>query len=150
MKPFKIIFWVLFAIFVYQAYTYFTVHSSSEVIAYKRFAKAIKTGDNYILRMNGELDVLSKAKFYTEGCRQILDDYEEVFTYYRIRSHYVSEDGNRASVHAEQVTRVNSEYHSKPWGATDVRIRHTVELVRNGDSWKVSVFRGPVARKNES
>lgn len=117
MKPFKIIFWVLCAIGVYQLYGYFTVHTSEEVIAYKRFAKAIKSGDSYALRMNSQPAVLAKAKDYTAGGAEYLKGYEEVFTYYVVKSNFVSPDEKRASVIAEQVTRVNSETHEKLWGS---------------------------------
>ncbi|MGJ8649919.1 MAG: hypothetical protein ACSHX4_06140 [Opitutaceae bacterium] len=147
MKPKKIIFWAIFAILAYNFFSYSITHSSSEVIAYKRFAKALLKNDSYVAR---ELTLdrnYALAVFDENPARQkLFGDNSIVFTYYVIKEQRVSDDEQTAFVIAEQVSRVNPKGQSTVWGTSEVRILHKVKLVKKNDVWKLESFHDPAMK----
>lgn len=143
MKPKRLIFWTVFGICAYQTFGYFKTHTDPDVVAYKRFAKAVISQNNYVLKTTAEHDVFGNANTLKASNDKQLEGFEQIITYYVINSHRKSPDGLRAFIQAEQVTRVNPEGIDTFWGKEEIRIPHTVELFRDGDAWKIVEFRAP-------
>lgn len=147
MKPKKILFWAIFALLVYNFFSYSVTHTSSEVIAYKRFAKALLKNDSYVAReltldRNYALEVFER----NPERQKLFGDNTIVFTYYVIKEQRVSDDEQTAYIVAEQVSRVNPKGESTVLGVADIRIIHKAKLVKKNDVWKLAEFHDPAMK----
>ncbi|MEM8866703.1 MAG: hypothetical protein AAGC73_00390 [Verrucomicrobiota bacterium] len=143
MKPKKLITWAIVAFLGYQLFGYVKEHTSPQVIAYKRFANAVMNG-NLAIAEDRAVEGYARQVMASQAAREeLFDGYDVVFTYYEVKSISVDPSGTSATVHAEQVTRVNPEHESVLWGKEAIRIRHSVRLVKDKDVWLVTNFTDP-------
>ncbi|MEM1223993.1 MAG: hypothetical protein AAGH40_14680 [Verrucomicrobiota bacterium] len=143
MKPKKLITWAIIAFLGYQIFGFVKNHTSPQVIAYKRFANAVMKGDLAIAQ-DRAVEGYAREVMANQGARrELFKGYDIVFTYYAIKSINVDESGTSASVFAEQVSRVNPDHVNTLWGEEEIRIRHSVRLVRKNDVWLVTSFSDP-------
>lgn len=138
MKLTRILFWAIFAIITYNLYFYVKVHSSEDVVAYKRFADLMAVGDTDELDQVIADQELLLELLATQAERQLIFDGQSVlFTYYIVKKHQISNEGDTAYILAEQVNRVNPPGHTSMIGASEIRIRQSVKLDRIDDTWQV-------------
>lgn len=139
----KLLFWMVAITVGYYGLDFVKVHTSGDVVAYKRFAKAVMHNDHYIARQasNKELAVeilgknVERNKFF-HGARVLL-------TYYDVVSQNVARDGNSSTLIVDQVSRVGSRGQVGFWGDGEIRIRHTVQLEKKDHTWRVTSFIDP-------
>ncbi|MFP4070020.1 MAG: hypothetical protein ACOCVJ_03150 [Verrucomicrobiota bacterium] len=144
MKPKKVIFWIIFGVLAYSMFGYVQMHTRGDVIAYKRFAKAIMKNDDYTVgQMVLEKKLAREVLASGEERMELFDGAEIVFTFYDIDERRLSEDGKTAFISAEQVSRVNPEGFDTIWGEREVRIRQTVRLVLENQAWRIASFNDP-------
>ncbi|WP_269523663.1 hypothetical protein [Coraliomargarita parva] len=144
MKPKKVLFWIIFLVIAYNLFNYAKMHTRGEVVAYKRFAKAVMKGDDYTARQltvdhKLALEVFSRNKQRAE----LFGNASIVFTYYRIKEWRPGEDGKSVYLVADQISRVNPEGFDTIWGEQKVVIRQTVQMTLVKDAWLVAVFNDP-------
>jgi len=145
IKPKKLIFWTIVLIGAYFMFSYVRMHTHGDVIAYKRFAKAVMKKDDYIARqvsVDGS-DLANKVISRHDERMELYRDADIVFTYYAIDERRVSEDGRTVYLSAEQVSRVNPEGYDTIWGEEEVRIQHTVQMIKRDGIWLVATFNDP-------
>lgn len=143
MKLRKILYWILFLLIGFNVFNYVKVHTQGEVIAYKKFAKAMMKGDRYIMRNNSNEELTNKVMAKQEQRLKAYEDVDVVFTYYRIKDRRVSEDGKIAVLVGEQVSRVNPIGYNTLWGETTIEVRQNVTLRLHNDAWKIQDFEDP-------
>ena len=143
MKPKKVIFWAAVLFLGYHFFNYVKVHTSGDVIAYKRFAKALMEGNEYTAKQVAPTGLAQKALASQEEREALLDGADVVFTYYVIEEQTVGENGRVSHIVADQVSRVNPEGHDTLWGEKEVRIRQRARLELKNDAWKVTSFNDP-------
>jgi len=146
IKPKKLIFWAIFLIGAYFMFGYVRMHTHGDVVAYKRFAKAVMKKDDYIARQVSvdRSGLAGKVLAQHEERMELFGDADIVFTYYTIDERRVSADGKTVYLSAEQVSRVNPEGYDTIWGEREVRIRQTVQMVERDGLWLVASFNDPV------
>ncbi len=144
MKPKKFIFWVIFAILVYNFWGYTKVHTSGDVIAYKRFARALIQDDDFLVKQTALSTGYGAKVFAAQLARKkYFKGKQIVFTYFVIKEQRLSEDRKVSYLLAEQVSRVNPIGVATIWGDSEVRIQHRVQLVQVDKTWKVAQFTDP-------
>ncbi|MFP4204179.1 MAG: hypothetical protein ACLFS4_07605 [Opitutales bacterium] len=147
MKPKKIIYWIIFGVLAYQLFGCVKTHTSGDVIAYKRFSKALLKQDSYVARQVAR-NPLAREALAREGARkELFEGVEIVFTYYTIEDRRLSDDGKRSFIVAHQVSRVNPEGVDTLWGEGKVRIQQQVELVLKDGRWEVVKLNDPTLKQ---
>lgn len=142
----KLIVWTVLLIAGYYGLDYVKVHTSSDVIAYKRFAKALMENDYYSARRTSNNELAARVLKRNEERLKAYRGGRVLFTYYEVISQNQSSDGKTSSLVADQVSRVASNGQTGIWGDAEIRIRHRVELAQENQIWKVSSFTDPAMR----
>lgn len=142
----KLLGFVALCLALFFAFEYFKVHTSSDVIAFKRFAKGVLHQDSYAVRTTSVPEVAQAAFAATEARREFFRNLEIRFTYFKILSHFQTEDGNGAEIVAEQVSRVSRPGHDMPWGDGEVRLYQRAKLEKKSGIWRVIFFEDPAMR----
>jgi hypothetical protein len=119
------------------------MHTRGDVIAYKKFAKALLKGDRYILKNASTEEEADRVLSVQEARLKDFVDTEVVFTYYRIKDRTISADGKLSQLVGEQVSRVNPIGADTIWGDQALIIRQVVTLVMKNNAWKVQEFADP-------
>lgn len=145
MKIKKLLFWLLIGLIGFNVFGYVRMHTRGDVIAYKRFSKALMKGDAYQLRNASTENMYERPMKSQESRMELFDNKDIIFTYYRIRDRRVSEDGKIVNIVGEQISRVNVEGSSgnKMWGEREIKVRQLVTVVLQNNAWKVSDFSDP-------
>lgn len=146
MTPKKLFYWLIMGIVAYQLFGYVKMHTSGDVVVYKRFAKAVMENDDFVARSGSLKDVAKRVFEFQDERTALFRGADIVFTYYVIKERRLSEDGKTAYLTAEQVSRVNPEGFDTLWGEQAVRIRHGVQLVLQKNIWMVSQFQDPAMK----
>ena len=145
MKQKRILFWVLCAILVYNLYGYTKQHTTGDVLAYKRLASALVENDtNAVHRLLVEANDATQLVAAQRERTQLMGDHSVLFTYYVIKKQWYSRDGQTSYIVAEQISRVNPPGAKALIGEEEVRVKHAVELVKQGSTWYVKQFQSPV------
>lgn len=147
MKPKKLLYWTLCGVMAYNFYGYTKMHTSGDVIAYKRFASAVMKEDSYTARNASDGEVAGIALGSQDVREGMFEGADLVFTRYEIKDRQVSADGKMVTLTADQVSRVNPDGFDTLWGEREVRIRQTIRLVQKHDAWKVMQFDDPAVMK---
>lgn len=143
----RIIFWAVFALIAYHLFGYVKVHSSSDVVTYKLLAEAVAENDTYSIKQMVDNEVYSQRIIETQEQREkLIGENTVLFTYYVIQKHTYSAGGDSSYILAEQVNRVNPPGEDSLIGQHEIRIRHGIELVKEGDRWLVVRFDDPAMR----
>lgn len=145
MKLKKLLIWILIGLVTFNIFGYVRMHTRGDVIAYKRFAKALMKGDAYILRSTSTEGIKDRTLNQQAARMDVFTNKDIIFTYYRIRNREISEDGKIVRLVGEQISRVNVEGSSgnKLWGEKAITVRQLVTLVLENNAWKVSEFSDP-------
>lgn len=123
------------------------MHTRGDVIAYKKFAKALMKGDSYVMRNLASGEMVDQVLKHQDDRNDLFQDSDVVFTYYKIKNRNVSEDGKITKLVGEQVSRVNPIGYDTLWGEKAIVVRHTVVMVMHNNAWKVQSFDDPVMYK---
>jgi hypothetical protein len=142
----KLLFWAIILAVGYHGLDFVKVHTSSEVVAYKRFAKALAHNDSYTLRMASNEELATKLLSRNEERTKRYHGARVLFNYYEVVSQNLARDGKSANLIVEQVSRVASNGQAGIWGDREIRIRHTVKLEKKNQLWKVTDFIDPAMR----
>lgn len=140
MTPKKLLVWVLFASLIYHGGGFFKTHTSSDVIFYKRFVKAVEQGDTLVVNAISTNEIAGKSNEVKDYGIRYLQGSAPVFGYFDIKSRRLSPDGNVSYINADRVFRANPLGYSTLWGKLEYRMPQSVQLVRNDDTWKVIRF----------
>ena len=144
LKPKKILYWTLFGIVAFQMFEYVKVQTQGDVVAYKRLAKGIMKNDDYAIKHASAQEMASKI-LQTQGERDKLFYGSDILmTYYKVKSRKMSADEKSVSLVVEQVSRVNPPGYDTLWGENEVRLKHSVQLVKADNHWVVETFDDPV------
>jgi len=130
----------------YYGLDYVKVHTSGDVVAYKRFAKAVMESDHYSARRASNKELAGKVLSKSEERMKVYEGARVLFNYYEVISQNVARDGKSSSLVVEQVSRVGSQGQTGLWGDREIRVRHSVKLVKENQLWKVSAFIDPSMR----
>jgi hypothetical protein len=130
----------------YYGLDYVKVHTSGDVVAYKRFAKAIMENDHYSARQASSKELAAKALSKNEERGELYAGSRVLFTYFEVVRQNMARDGKSSSLVVDQVSRVASNGQTGFWGDREIRVRHTVQLEQKNQHWKVSNFSDPVMR----
>lgn len=136
---------VLFAVFF--GFEFFKVHTSSDVIAHKRFAEALMQNDSYTARMTSIPEVAHAAFATNPERQQRYRDLRIRFTYFDVKSQFLSNEGNRSELIVEQITRVSRPGHRFFWGNGEIRTGQKSVLERRNGIWRVVAFDDPAMEK---
>jgi len=139
----KLIFWMVVLAAGYYGLDYVKVHTSGDVVAYKRFAKAIMENDHYSARQASSQELAAKALSRKKERAKIYGGSRILFTYFEVVRQNVARDGKSSSLIVEQVSRVASSGQTGIWGDREIRVRHSVQLKQENYLWKVSEFSDP-------
>ncbi|MGB0742959.1 MAG: hypothetical protein ACPGSB_00400 [Opitutales bacterium] len=139
----KLLFWVVLIAGGYYGLDYVKVHTSSDVVAYKRFAKALIENDLYSARQASNRDLAEKAFATNPERMKYFRGARVLFTYYDVISQKFSKDGQTSFLVVEQVSRTNSNGKVGFWGDGEIRIRQTARLEKEDLFWKVTNFTDP-------
>lgn len=142
----KLLFWAIAIAIGYHGLDYVKVHTSSDVVAYKRFAKALIQNDSYTVRQTSDKDLAAKVLSRNDKRMERYDGARVLFNYYEVVSQDLAGDGKSANLVVEQVSRVASSGQTGIWGDREIRVRHTVKLEQKNHSWKVVSFIDPAMR----
>lgn len=142
----KLLFWAIVLTVGYYGLDYVKVHTSGDVIAYKRFAKALLKNDHYTARQTSSKDLAAAVMSRNEEREKLYNGARVLFTYFEVYSQHLSKDGKSSTLIVEQVSRVGSHGQVGVWGDGEIRIRHTVELEQHNHLWKVTRFIDPAMR----
>ncbi|MFU8847984.1 MAG: hypothetical protein ACNA77_04620 [Opitutales bacterium] len=140
----KLLTWALILVMGYYTLEYLRTHTSSEVLAYKRFAKALMQDDLYSLRQVSSPEVAAKVYSQQSERIKLYQGSRILFSYYKVINRVRASDGKSATLIVEQVSRLSPEGHTGVWGDREVRVRHRVKLEQTGLSWRVTDFIDPV------
>ncbi|MGJ8654741.1 MAG: hypothetical protein ACSHX8_15885 [Opitutaceae bacterium] len=141
MKLSRIFFWAIFAITTYHLYFYVKVHTSEDVVVYKRFADAMMVDDTYDLgKIVADKQLLADILSAQTERQSIFENKRILFTYYVVKKHLFSNDGETVYIHAEQVHRINPPGRKSLIGVSEIRIRQIVKLDKIDDAWHVVQF----------
>ncbi len=147
MKLKKFIFWAVFALLAYNFFGYVKVHTSGDVTAYKRFAKALMNEDSYLARITCVQPEYVREVMKSQAKRsEVFNGFNIILTYYVIKDQKLSADGTHSYIVAEQVSRVNPPGVTTIRGEHEVRIRHVVELENQDGNWLISKFEDQAMR----
>lgn len=142
----KLIFWMVLLAAGYYGLEYVTVHTSGDVVAYKRFAKGLMGSDHYSVRRTSNKDLAAQALSKNEERMKLYGGGRVLFTYYEVIKQDLARDGKKSSLVVEQVSRIASHGQTGIWGDREIRVRHSVELEQENHLWKVSNFIDPAMR----
>lgn len=141
MKPARILFWAIFAVITYHLYVYVNVHTSEDVVAYKRFADAVIMGDTYDLgQIVADKELLANILSAQSERQSMFEGQSILFTYYIVKKHLFSNEGNTVFIRAEQVHRMNPPGRTSMFGNSEIRIRQSVKLDKIDNTWQVVQF----------
>ena len=142
----KLFFWAIILVLGYYGLDYVKVHTSGDVLAYKRFAKALLKNDHYTTRQTSSKELAVQVLSRKAERQELYNGARVLFTYFEVVSQSVSGGGESSSLIVEQVSRVGSKGQVGVWGDGEIRIRHTVELEKENHLWKVTRFFDPAMR----
>lgn len=142
----KLLFWMILLVGGYYGLDYVKVHTSNDVVAYKRFAKALMEGDHYTARRASSKELASKVLGKNDERMNAYKGSRVLFTYFEVVSQNLARDGKSSSLVVDQVSRVSSSGQTGIWGDREIRVRHSVELAQENQVWKVSGFVDPAMR----
>lgn len=142
----KLIFWAVILTVGYYGLDYVKVHTSGDVVAYKRFAKALMDADHYSARQASNKDLAAKAFSQNDERMKAYEGGRVLFTYFEVARQNLTKGGKASTLVVEQVSRVTSGGHTGVWGDREIRVRHTVELEQKNYAWKVTSFIDPAMR----
>ena len=143
LKPKKLLYWILFGLVAFHLFEYVKVQTSGDVVVYKRLAKAIMKNDGYIIKDVSARDTASKILQSQGGREELFYGSEVLMTYYNVKSRKVSADEKNVSLVVEQVSRVNPPGYDTLWGEQEVRLKHSVHLVKEDNDWVIQSFDDP-------
>lgn len=139
----KYLLWLLFGLIAFNVFNYVKMHTNGDVIAYKKYAKALMAGDRYILK-NASNDALVDSLLAVQEARKSsFEDLDVVFTYYKIKDRRLSEDGKTSRIVGHQISRVNGMQQDTLWGEREIVIQQTITLTLKNSAWKVTQFTDP-------
>lgn len=143
----KLLFTGLFLFLVFFGFDYYKLHTESDVIAAKRFSKAVLNQDDYVLRMTSTPEV-SSAAFKSNGKRfELFRDLRIRFTYHTIKSRFINPEGTKSEIIMEQVSRVSRRGNHIPWGDGEVRLYQKAKLEKQNSIWRVVSYEDPAMRR---
>lgn len=142
----KLVVWMVLLFAGYHGLDYVKVHTSGDVVAYKRFAKALLESDHYSARRASNKELAAKALSKDDERMEAYKGARVLLTYYEVIAQNLAKDGKTSSLVVEQVSRVASQGQTGIWGDGEIRVRHRVELERENQIWKVSGFIDPAMR----
>ena len=142
----KLIFWMILLVGGYYGLDYVKVHTSSDVVAYKRFAKALMEGDHYSVRRASSKELAAEVLSRNDERMKAYEGARVLLTYYEVVSQNLARDGKTSSLVVDQVSRIASGGQTGIWGDREIRVRHSVELAQENQIWKVSGFTDPAMR----
>ena len=140
MTPKKLLTWIILSVIAYQLFGYVKTHTTGDVVAYKRFAKAIKENDDYIIRNSSNSRVTGKVLNSQTARTELFRGAKVVFTYYVINERRLAEEGKIAYISADQVSRINPEGFDTLWGEVELRIPQSIQLVLEKGVWTVAEY----------
>lgn len=130
----------------YYGLDYIKVHTSGDVVAYKRFAKALMEDDVYSARQAGSRELAAEALSKQTERMKRYQGMRVLLTYYEVLKQNKSREGKTSTLVVEQVSRVSSDGSTGLWGDGEIRVRHTVRLEQENYRWKVTEFTDPAMR----
>ncbi|PXA04659.1 hypothetical protein DDZ13_05665 [Coraliomargarita sinensis] len=130
----------------YYGLDYVKVHTSGDVVAYKRFAKAVMENDHHGVRKVSNKELAAETFRNNEERRKVYQGARVLFTYFEVISQKLARDGKSSSLVVEQVSRVSSGGQTGIWGDREIRVRHTAQLEKENHTWKVAGFIDPAMR----
>ena len=143
IKPKKLLLWILFSLVAFNVFNYVKMHTRGDVIAYKKFSKALMKGNAFALKNTAEQGLAKKVLSFQEKRMNRYNDLDIVFTYYKIKSRTLSADGKTSKLVGEQISRVNPLGYDTLWGENAVKVKHSIVLVMHNNAWKVESFIDP-------
>lgn len=143
----KLLFWAVLLTAGYYGLDYVTIQTRGDVLAYKRFAKALIEDDRYSARQASSKDFAAKVFESNEERMSRFEGGRVLLTYFNVISEHISNSGKTSNLTVEQVSRVASGGHTGIWGDRAVRIVHRVALEqKENQQWKVVSFSDPAIR----
>lgn len=139
----KLIFWACLLFLGYHGLNFVRVQTSSDVLAYKRFAKALLKNDPYSVRQASSAEVHERAFSQNDARMKLYNGGRILFTYFDVVSQNVAKNGSLSRLVVDQISRVSSSGQPGFWGDREIRVRHTVELERADYLWIVTRFVDP-------
>lgn len=105
----KLLFWPVVLTVGYYALDYVKVHTSGDVIAYKRFAKALMQNDYSLARQISNKELAVEVASKRAERNKFFSGVRPLFTYHEVISQHLSSDGKSSRLLVEQVTRVGTK-----------------------------------------
>jgi hypothetical protein len=143
LKPKKVFYWTLFGVVAFQLFEYVKVQTHSDVVVYKRLAKAMMKNDDYTIKDVAAEGAASKIIQSQSGREELFYGADILMTYYKVKSRKISADEKTVSLVVEQVSRVNPPGYDTLWGEEEVRLKHSVQLVKEDKDWVIENFDDP-------
>lgn len=134
---------LLISVLGYVGFGFVKVHTSSDVLTYKSFSKALVDGDRFRAKRLVLNEEVMKV-FENQEKRNARFDGDIKFTYHQVISHDYSADKEEARIKVRFITRFDPEG-AKPtfWGSESVDEIHHVVLRKNEDDfWRITSFSG--------
>lgn len=136
----KLIFWAIVLVGGYYGLNYVKVHTSADVVAYKRFAKAVLNADSHVARQVADSELVEAVIEKDDRRQELYNGVRILLTYYKVLSQNLTPDGNSSILVVEQISRVDSAGQPGFWGDREIRMRHTAKLEYENYRWRVTHF----------
>ena len=134
----KLLFWAVLLTAGYYGLDYVTIQTRGDVVAYKRFAKALIENDPYSARQAANEDLAAKVFESNDERMSRFEGGRVLFTYFNVISDHTSNSGETSNLTVEQVSRVASGGNTGIWGDRAVRVVHRVALEqKKNQQWKI-------------
>jgi len=140
----KFVIWIVLLVVGYHGLNYVKVHTSGDIVTYKRFAKSLMDNDYTTVRQLSDPGLAEQLAAMRAERNKQFSDGRILFSYHEVVSQYHTRDGKTAHLIVDQVTRMDSGGRMGFWGDRGVRIRHRAELSYENHVWKVKSFSDPV------
>ncbi len=127
----------------YFGYGLVTTHTSSDVLAYKSFTRALMRGDQQAAeRLVTNAEVLEV--FQASRARESHYNGHIKFTYHQVLNHEYSPDRETVVLKVRQVTRLDPKGGKNTLlGSRSIEEIHRVILKKERSLWRISSFQGP-------
>lgn len=136
----RLLFWAIVMVVGYYGLDYVRVHTSDNVIVYKRFAKALMENNHYSARQASSKELAAEVFARNSERMKPYRGTRVLFTYYDVVRQTMSRDGKASTLVVDQVSRVASGGQTGFWGDREIRVRHTAQLEKEGQLWRVTSF----------
>lgn len=139
MKLKTLLLLMLFAVAGYYGYSFAVTQFNQPAITYKRYADALMDGDRARAKSIVASDDALRP-FDAAAQRRDRLNGESRFVWYTFLNQRFSPDGNSVTMTVKQTVRVDPEGSDSFFGTEIRKDRHTVTLVKDQSSWKVTQF----------